>query len=59
MDFTNTEKYQQLLRFNSSVSKDEKELVSLEEYVGRMKKDQKEIYYSLGSSKEAIDLNLT
>jgi hypothetical protein len=24
-----------------------------------MKKDQKEIYYSLGSSKEAIDLNLT
>ncbi|MBK7500037.1 MAG: molecular chaperone HtpG [Ignavibacteriales bacterium] len=57
MDFTNTEKYQQLLRFNSSVSKDEKELVSLEEYVGRMKKDQKEIYYSLGSSKEAIDLN--
>ena len=57
MDFTNADKYQQLLRFNSSVSKDEKELVSLEEYVGRMKKDQKEIYYSLGASKEAIDLN--
>lgn len=57
MDFTNVEKYQQLLRFNSSVSKDEKELVSLEDYVGRMKKDQKEIYYSLGTSKEAIDLN--
>lgn len=57
MDFTNAEKYQQLLRFNSSVSKDEKELVSLKDYVGRMKKDQKEIYYSLGTSKEAIDLN--
>ena len=57
MDFTNTDKYQQLLRFNSSVSKDEKELVSLEDYIGRMKKDQKEIYYSLGNSKEAIDLN--
>lgn len=57
MDFSNAEKYQQLLRFNSSVSKDEKELVSLEDYVGRMKKDQKEIYYSLGTSKEAIDLN--
>lgn len=57
MDFTNAEKYQQLLRFNSSVSKDAKELVSLEDYVGRMKKDQKEIYYSLGTSKEAIDLN--
>ena len=57
MDFTNTEKYQLLLRFNSSSSKDEKELVSLEDYVSRMKKDQKEIYYSLGTSKEAIDLN--
>lgn len=57
MDYSNVEKYQQLLRFNSSVSKDEKELVSLEDYVARMKKDQKEIYYSLGTSKEAIDLN--
>ena len=57
MDFTNTDKYQQLLRFNSSASKDEKELVSLEDYVGRMKKDQKEIYYAMGTSREAIDLN--
>lgn len=57
MDFTNAEKYQQLLRFNSSASKDEKELVSLEDYAGRMKKDQKEIYYAIGANKEAIDLN--
>jgi molecular chaperone HtpG len=57
MDYANIDKYQQLLRFNSSVSKDEKELVSLEDYVGRMKKDQKEIYYALGTSREAIDLN--
>lgn len=57
MDFTNADKYQQLLRFNSSVSKDEKELISLEEYVGRIKQDQKEIYYASGSSREAIDLN--
>ncbi|KAB2847367.1 MAG: molecular chaperone HtpG, partial [Ignavibacterium sp.] len=57
MDFTNMEKYQALLRFNSSESKDEKELVSLEEYVGRMKKDQKEIYYALGAGREAIDMN--
>jgi molecular chaperone HtpG len=57
MDFSNAEKYQALLRFNSSASKDEKELVSLENYVARMKKDQKEIYYALGTSKEAIDLN--
>lgn len=57
MDFSNADKYQQLLRFNSSVCKNEKELVSLEDYVARMKKDQKEIYYALGTSKEAIDLN--
>lgn len=57
MDFANAEKYQQLLRFNSSVSKDEKELVSIEDYVSRMKKDQKEIYYAPGASREAIDLN--
>ena len=57
MDFTNADKYQQLIRFNSSASKDEKELVSLEEYTSRLKKDQKEIYYALGASREAIDLN--
>ncbi len=57
MDFANMEKYQSLLRFNSSESKDEKELVSLEEYAGRMKKDQKEIFYALGASREAIDMN--
>ncbi len=57
MDFSNADKYQQLLRFNSSASKDEKELVSLEDYVGRMMKEQKEIYYALGTSREAIDMN--
>ena len=54
-DFTNAEKYQQLLRFNSSNSKDEKELTSLEEYVSRFKEDQKEIYYAFGNSREAIE----
>lgn len=53
-DFTNAEKYQQLLRFNSSNNKDEKELTSLEEYVSRLKEDQKEIYYAFGNSREAI-----
>ena len=57
MDFTNAEKYQQLLRFNSSTSKDADELVSLEEYVSRMNKDQKEIYFAQGNSREAIDLD--
>ncbi|MEJ5263293.1 MAG: molecular chaperone HtpG [Ignavibacterium sp.] len=57
MDFANADKYQQLLRFNSSACKDEKELISLDDYVSRVKKDQKEIYYALGANREAIDLN--
>ncbi|MEO8399369.1 MAG: molecular chaperone HtpG [Ignavibacteriaceae bacterium] len=56
-DYSNLEKYQQLLRFNSSTSKDEKELISLDEYVSRFKEDQKEIYYAFGSSRDAIDLD--
>ncbi|WP_337872806.1 molecular chaperone HtpG, partial [Ignavibacterium sp.] len=57
MDFANSDKYQQLLRFNSSACEDEKELISLDDYVSRIKKDQKEIYYALGANREAIDLN--
>lgn len=57
MDFANADKYQQLLRFNSSACKDDKELISLDDYVSRMKKDQKEIYFALGNGREAIDLN--
>jgi molecular chaperone HtpG len=57
MDFANADKYQSLLRFNSSVNKDDKEMISLEDYVGRMKKDQKEIFFAVGASREAIDLN--
>ncbi len=54
-DFTNAEKYTQLLRFNSSHNEKSEELTSLEEYVSRMKKDQKEIYYASGGSREAIE----
>jgi len=57
MDFANKEKYTSLLRFKSSVSKDVDELVSLDEYVGRMKKDQKEIYYAFGASRDALALD--
>lgn len=57
MDFANADKYQQLLRFNSSACKDHKELISLDDYVSRVKKDQKEIYYAIGTNREAIDLN--
>jgi len=57
MDFTNADKYQSLLRFNSSASKDNEELVSLDEYVKRMNKDQKEIYYAFGASRDALLLD--
>jgi molecular chaperone HtpG len=54
-DFSNVEKYTQLLRFNSSANKNTDELTSLEDYASRLKDDQKEIYYASGSSREAIE----
>ncbi len=57
MDFTNAEKFSQLLRFNSSANKDEKELSSFDDYVTRMKKGQKEIYYLFANSRIAASLD--
>ncbi|MCB9249204.1 MAG: molecular chaperone HtpG [Ignavibacteriales bacterium] len=57
MDYTNQEKFSKLLRFNTSQSKDINELFSLDQYIERMKKDQKEIYYLAGSSREAVTLD--
>ena len=57
MDYTNQEKFSKLLRFNTSASKDNTELFSLDEYVSRMKKNQKEIYYVVGSSRDAVLLD--
>lgn len=54
MDFANHEKYIELLRFNSTSAKDEKELVSLADYTGRMKEGQKEIYYISGTNRDAL-----
>lgn len=56
-DFGAREKFADLLRFNSSVHDDAAGLVSLAQYVERMKEDQKEIYYAFGPSREAINLN--
>jgi len=53
-DYANAEKYTQLLRFNSSSNTDANGLTSFEEYVSRFKEDQKEIYYAIGNSRDAI-----
>ncbi len=49
---SNKEVLQDLLMFYSST---EKKLVSLEEYVSRMKEDQKYIYYAAGESNDRIE----
>lgn len=54
-DFTNAEKYSVLLRFNSSKNKNENELTSFEEYISRLKEDQKEIYYLSGNSRASVE----
>lgn len=53
-DYANKEKYTELLRFNSSFNEDAIGLISLSDYVQRMKTDQKDIYYVSGASREAI-----
>ncbi|MEE9430023.1 MAG: molecular chaperone HtpG [Melioribacteraceae bacterium] len=57
MDYANQEKFTKLLRFNSSSSKDAYETITFEEYTKKMKKDQKEIYYAIGNSREAVALD--
>ncbi|NOX64674.1 MAG: molecular chaperone HtpG [Chlorobi bacterium] len=56
-DYANQDKYMELLRFDSSANKDSETLISLADYVERMKKDQKEIYYMTGSSREALQID--
>ena len=53
-DFANADKFQQLLRFNSSFNNDADSLSSFDEYVSRFKEDQKEIYYAFGTSRDAV-----
>jgi molecular chaperone HtpG len=49
-DFKNKDRIAKLLRFSSTQSDAEAEEVSLEDYIGRMKKDQDKIYYITAES---------
>ena len=54
-DFANREKYQELLRFNSSRHSNAEDLISLKQYVDEAPPEQKSIYYLLGPSRESLD----
>lgn len=52
-DFANRDKIIELLRFESTKT-EEGQLVSLKDYVSRMKEGQKEIYYLSGENKDVL-----
>ena len=52
-DFANKEALSKLLRFSTTVSQNEKQTVSLSDYVSRMKEDQDKIFYITASSYNA------
>ncbi|MCZ6792755.1 MAG: molecular chaperone HtpG [Planctomycetota bacterium] len=56
-DFANREKFQELLRFDSSRHSEEGELSALKDYVERMPDEQKAIYYLSGPSRQALELD--
>lgn len=56
-DYTNHEKFLELLRSNSSYCKVKDELISLDDYCSRMKEGQKEIYYVTGNNREALEFD--
>ncbi|KUK81043.1 MAG: Chaperone protein HtpG, partial [Pelotomaculum thermopropionicum] len=53
-DFTYKEQLAKLLRFESSKS-DPGKLISLNDYIGRMKEEQKDIYFINGPTRQAIE----
>ena len=53
-DFSNKEKLQELLIFESTHTKND-EMCSLEDYITRMPEDQKEIYYITGTDRNIVE----
>lgn len=53
-DFVNRESLQKLMRFETSKT-GEDEKISYDEYVSRMKEEQKDIFYILGNDREFIE----
>ena len=52
-DFANRETIGKLLRFSTTHTGDEEQSVSLDDYIGRMQKDQEKIYYIAADSHSA------
>jgi len=50
-DYDNREKLLELARFQSSMGESDADIVSLKQYVGRMREDQKDIYYITAESR--------
>jgi len=55
MDHDNKEKLLELVRFQSSMGTSETDLVSLKQYVQRMREGQKEIYYITGDRRDIVE----
>lgn len=55
-DYSNRDKIIELLRFESTLLKKD-ELVSLKDYVSRMRENQKEIYYLSGEKRDDLEKN--
>ena len=56
-DFTNRDSFSELLRFNSSKCSTSEELISLDEYISRIKGENKEIFYISGPSRAAVEMS--
>ena len=54
-DPDNKEKLLELVRFQSSIGDTEDAITSLKQYVGRMRDDQKDIYYITGESRSIVE----